>query len=589
MCGILYHSDMSVDLRLDFADRLKKRGPDFQCLKSNEFGHWYHTRLSLIDLSSSSNQPRISPDISFVYNGEIFNYASLGSSKSDTLYLEDVLPKVIKNGNLKKFLNSLNGFFSIIAAIDNEKTYLIRDRYGEKPLYFSFGDNNLIASSSLAIVAQNSDSDLCEEELFKQAKDPFARRKTRFGLKTIYSDIYEVPPGTFMEWTRDDGIIKNCEWYDLEADISKYGNCSFYETILDAVKIRGLSKAKGAITLSGGVDSSAVAALLVNCGISLPAYTFKSSQPDYREDIFAIDNSSHLNILCNVVDEKSNLQEIGIEDIFSSIYSLERPFFDPNLAQSSIYKQLNCDGVKFSVEGHGADELFSGYQWHMPDLVIQSLLEKRFSLALKIIKEYFLKFPDNYNLFSKLKWALSGTIYSFASRFSKKKYFGYKPEGFSSFRCKEVFSRVMRGLLHNYDCVSMQHSIEVRSPFLDHRVVAIILSTRDLEFFFKSDTKQSLREILFEHDLTPIKKKIGFRSYIWNDLSSDVKQSLVSYFNAVLEYYPQAKKLTNFKNGINDADILLTSNPKEEQRFWTVISFGLFIDHKKLKKYADIS
>ena len=54
MCGILYHSDMSVDLRLDFADRLKKRGPDFQCLKSNEFGHWYHTRLSLIDLSSSS-------------------------------------------------------------------------------------------------------------------------------------------------------------------------------------------------------------------------------------------------------------------------------------------------------------------------------------------------------------------------------------------------------------------------------------------------------------------------------------------------------------------------------------------------------
>ena len=588
MCGILYHSNSLVDLELGFADRLKKRGPDFQSLNSNDFGHWYHTRLSLIDLTNSSNQPRINKEISFIYNGEIFNYSELCSLKSDTLYLESELPRAIKKGTLKLFLNSLNGFFSIIGAINNKKTYLIRDRYGEKPLYFHNGPDGLVASSSLLVVAKNSKSKICNDELFNQSKNPFKRRKTKFGLKTIYTDVYEVLPGTFLEWSRETGSISVYEWYDLSKDIMIYKDCDFKETLLNAVKIRGKSEAKGAITLSGGVDSTVLAALLVKSEINLPAFTFKSSHQVYCEHEFALSNSSRLNIDCNIVEEKKSLNEIGIEDIFSSIHALERPFFDPNLAQSSLYAELRSKGFKFTIDGHGADELFSGYPWNMPDMILQSLIELKFTFTLRIIKEYFSKFPENYNIFSKFRWLLSGSFYSILERFKNKKYFGYKPTRFSAYRFSQVFSKVMVGLLHNYDRMSMQNSIEVRSPFLDHRLVAMILSNSDLNFFFKTDTKQTLRSILLENDLSVMRKKIGFRSYLWHQLHVNVTKNMIKYFNSVLSCYPQARELTNFKNGISNVDILLSANPREEHNFWRVLSYGLFMDHEGIKSNAGI-
>ena len=279
MCGLFYHSNSAWGGALDHYDLLKLRGPDNQSEMRNAQGTFYHTRLALFDLSSRSNQPRFHNGISFIFNGEIFNFTDFGDFASDTLMLEAELSEVyLDERRLSARLNRFNGFFSIVAADSTNNVRLIRDRFGEKPLFFALHGGHIVASSCAAVVAETVRSVVDRVQLMAQCRNPFKRQKIDGVLKTIYSGVYEVPPGCFVSWqAQAPSEFSVTEWYDLKHDIDKFSHHDFDSLLASAVELRGVSEASGAVTLSGGVDSTTLASILSDKGIYLPAYTLSSA------------------------------------------------------------------------------------------------------------------------------------------------------------------------------------------------------------------------------------------------------------------------------------------------------------------------
>lgn len=582
MCGLFYHSSPTWDGSVDYHDLLRLRGPDNQSVMRNGQGTFYHTRLSLFDLSPRSNQPRFSSGTSFVFNGEIFNFRDFGGYTSDTLMLDVELSQCFEEGrSLSTLLNTFNGFFAIVAVDDTNRVRLIRDRYGEKPLFFALHGGDMVASSCAAVVAETVDAVVDRSQLMAQCKNPFIRQKTDGVLKTIYSGVYEVPPGCLVSWVpaKPNGI-KVLEWYDLQGDIVKYSHDDFDALLSSSVELRGVSDAPGAVTLSGGVDSTVLAAVLAKKGIDLPTYTLASADAEIAEDSIARVNADTLGLRHELIVESTEVKKLTFVEIKRVIYGLGRPYFDPNIAQSLLYKRLRSDGIKFTLDGHGADELMGGYQWMMPDVFLQKILDGRPVQAFRVIHAYLRSFPKSYGS-KKLRWLLSGVWHSLRTRFVRETIFGSRPSFRHATQYREVFSRVMRGLLHNYDSLSMAYSVEVRSPFLDHRVVANILGNKDGEFLFRHKTKQKLRDALDAEGLRVASNKIGFRSSLWATLSEHERDLLFKYYEQVIETFPESLQLMPFNKKIESVAGLHTLPPSIDQGLWRVVSYGVFLEENR--------
>jgi len=514
MCGIVgVGGRLKRDQMLAVIGRMKSavthRGPDDEGSWVGENFAFGMRRLSIIDLATG-HQPMWdeTKGIGIVYNGEVYNYRMLrcalekrGVHFRTTSDTEVVLQSLAMNGS--DAVHEWNGMFAVASWNRKEnKLLLIRDRMGVKPLYYFYdGTKFLFGSEIKALLA----SKLFRPQLNKQAVWDYLTFRYVPGPETIWQGIWKLPPGHLLEWapggaprtyaywTTD--VISPGEKVDVDQKTRE-----FESLFLDSVEQRLVAAdVPVGVLLSGGLDSSSVAAAAVELGHK-NFHTFCVGFADggeYSELGYARDVAEHLGSEHHeVVVTQSNF----IDMLPQAVRAADEPLADlaavPLLAVSRLARQR----VKVVLSGEGGDEILAGYGF---DRFVQKCrvikqLQNLPPFVLRGMSRFLLSFPGRYaDLLSRI-----ATIPISEWNLSHKNYMGRiltqteKAQLWSSFigldsdrilncmyaaaasknpldQILSVYQKLwlVEDLLMKADKMSMATSLELRVPFLDYRLV----------------------------------------------------------------------------------------------------------------------
>lgn len=515
MCGVfglIYAKDSDFDFLkngdLFSLDFITRRGPDAQGFYRDTYlGNsifFGHTRLSIIDTSTSANQPMQDPasDWVLVYNGEIYNYIEVRDelinhgwsfhSKSDT----EVLLKAWAQWGLDA-LGRLNGMFAF--AVFNKKSgelWLIRDRFGVKPLLLGrLPAGGFVFSSSVAAVANS-------------IKAPVNPDYCAFGLRykafegsefsSPFVGVNSLPPGGWLKIqlknVENGGLeITEGRWYDLHqavSDMKSHIESCSYEDLLsecegiltDAIRLRLRSDVPLAVSLSGGLDSSTVAALAAEQVTDLHGFTYGSPQALQSEgpvvERFTNQSSITPHYIWPVFDTN------GLETLLErTLACQEAPF--PGLsvmAQNEVFRVVRESGFKVLLGGQGGDEAFAGYRKFFLVAARHAVGQADPSGAFHLLCSLGLML---------LHEARQARLYmQQLGRYRTKSDFSFSvldwpaPEanlwgggtGLTERQVEDIQRWSIPTLLRYEDRNSMGHGVETRLPFMDYRLVEFALA-----------------------------------------------------------------------------------------------------------------
>ena len=606
MCGILLElSDQKIDVERFSAalNTLKHRGPDSQNLawnyknsdqlilsQNNTTNHEDqikmiigHTRLSIIDLTSASQQPMISEndEYALIYNGEIYNYKEIRkelinegvefTSTGDT----EVLFRAIMHWGID-CLQRLNGMWSFIFFDrSKQKLYLSRDPFGKKPLYYYFKKNKFIASSEFKAIfyllgkskRKVSAEYLCSY-LFN-GHDPTFKNG-----KTFYKEISTVGEGELLEYDIQKNQIKKNRHNSLKNYLQKNPNINDLEKDIEsAVSLRLRADVPIGVLVSGGIDSSLIASIIKNNHkIDSSKITFYTANTEHSKDIYyAKKIADTLKIKLKVIDIPYGLS--GVNSIKKMIKQYEIPIQLGGISSAAFYMYdiISRDGIKVVIDGTGGDELFAGYyKEYRAGYILSLIYSLNFSAAIKISrkKEYkkeLLKIGSIRNLLkifinsSKMMKLLTVKLFlmkKFSKNYSLRKnkvveqilsnYYSRNNYrfGLNNFlNLKNVqLNDITRGKLPNWiflgDQNSMNNSIELRSPLMDIRLLKY-LNLNINEKVKNSFWKYPLRKIMekYDQDIAWRNEKIGFE---W-----DGERFLIENRNEIFTTYQKSSLISS--------------------------------------------
>jgi asparagine synthase (glutamine-hydrolysing) len=492
MCGISGYVSMKRALPEEtirlMTTPLAHRGPDGQGLWTEPKIALGNRRLAVLDLSPRGGQPMRSHDGRFVmtYNGEVYNYVELKADLQDECETgtdtEVVLEAFAQWGT--ESLHRLNGMFAF-AVWDrlSERLVLVRDRFGVKPLYYAEWDGTLYFASEIKALAAagvplEPDPDTWAVYLRHGAYD--------VDSATFFKGIRRLPPGHYLTW--DDGRIDIRQWYALAERVQALGwderpdgavALEYHGLLQDAVRLRFRSDVPVGVCLSGGLDSSTLAALLkevFGTDQSIHTYHFATGDPRYDETPWVrrllADLRYPLNISYLAARQIPALAEeaIGFQ---------EEPFGGlPTLAMIQLFKEARRAGTIVLLDGQGLDEQWAGYDYYAqasPPVTSGAL---------------------------PVQGALNGTqnpaclAEEFRSRRTQSRY----PEPFEdrlqNMRYRDLrFTKLPRALRFN-DRASSQASCELREPFLDYRLVELAFRQPARRLIRNGQHKALLRDIV---------------------------------------------------------------------------------------------
>ena len=397
MCGIIGFVDLSLRTSSDklqtiatsMAETLRHRGPD-------DMGTWVdervgialgHRRLSIVDLSMAGHQPMHSVCCRYVmvFNGEIYNYKEIRSELEKTnAFLSwmghsdtEVMLAAISEWGLEAALKRFVGMFAF-ALCDRKKRvlYLVRDRLGEKPLYYGrMGDVLLFGSELKALRAHPA----WQGEISREALTLFMRYNYVPTPYSIYKGIYKLTPGTILSFEAEDQKLGHGENWSIKPywqarQIAEAGMADpFTGTDADAITLldRQLRNSVSAqmvadvplgAFLSGGVDSSTVVALMQKQS-SRPVKTFTIGfhEESYNEAGYAEAVAKHLGTDHNVLYVTPQ-EAMDVIPRLPAMY--DEPFSDSSQIPTFLVSELARQHVAVSLSGDGGDELFAGYTRH---------------------------------------------------------------------------------------------------------------------------------------------------------------------------------------------------------------------------------
>lgn len=398
MCGIAGLFDLKRQfgaeaLRLTgarMADTLRHRGPDDQ-------GVWIdaeagltlgHTRLAIIDLSPAGAQPMTSRCGRFVlsYNGEIYNAPELRAElevrgrrfrgHSDT----EVMVEGFAEWGVRPTLERLIGMFAF-AAWDREARMLTlgRDRLGIKPLYWGYANGSLVFASELKALKAVPD---WRGEIDRNALTAFLRYGYVPAPLSIYRDVHKLEPGTLLECDERGDIA--CAAYWSLSEVAAKGQSSLLaepdaavvemtEALLsDAVRRRLVADVPLGMFLSGGIDSSTVAALMqANSPRPIRTFSIGFNEPAYDEAPYARDVAAHLgteHTELYVTPAEAQAVIPNLQEIY------DEPFADSSQIPTYLISRMTRQHVTVALSGDGGDEVFAGYNRYGQGLALARLM-----------------------------------------------------------------------------------------------------------------------------------------------------------------------------------------------------------------------
>ena len=479
-----------------------------------------HRRLSIIDLSEHGHQPFVFENLHLVYNGEIYNYLELRDELEKNGYLfetdsdTEVFLKAYHCWGVEAF-NKFNGMWASAIYDEGKDTILLtRDRFGIKPLYYSFIDDNLIFGSEIKFVASFMEKrDINESLVFSYLRYSYLEHSN----ETFIHNILMLEEGTSL-------------FFNKKIDINRYyksvarEDINIEKRLNESLLLRMRSDVEVGALLSGGIDSSTLVCKLKNDFKIENFQTFtadfkekKFSEREYVEDILAQTNYEGHFIDITSEDIKKNIENI--------LYIHETPVRSMSVfLQYEIFKYIKeHTNVKVTLSGQGADEIFSGYTNDYYYYLISLLLEGEFRLfrkefsfirkRLMLSKKNLLKKITLFYFHDKLSTRNKHNI--FLKNIKISKYEKKHKNFFKNQLYKGLTFSALKEYLRDEDKNSMNFSIESRLPYLDYNLVEEALSLRNSEYIKEGESKYTLREIakkIIPKSIINRKDKMGFVS-----------------------------------------------------------------------------
>ena len=388
MCGIVgkYNfrtgEPVSPELIKAMTDKIAYRGPDDSGVYTDGAIGLGHRRLSIIDLSPLGHQPMCSDDkeIWITFNGEIYNFQELRKgllkkgyrfkSKSDT---EVIIYLYREYG--EDCLQHLRGMHAGCFSESNKSAlFLARDRIGKKPLFYFYDQKTFIFASEIKSILVDShvQKDINYEAFYDYFKYLYVPDP-----KTIYNNIYKLPPGHFL--ISDNEGIHVKEYWDISFKKNNFNNLNetaekLLEVLDESVKLRMISDVPLGAFLSGGIDSSGVVALMARqqrrpvttCSIGFDSEV-------YDEIRFARMIADRYRTDHHEFTVKQKAEQILPE----LAYHFDEPFADPSAVPTYYVSKLARQRVTVALSGDGGDENFAGYEKYYVDDI-----ENRFRKAI---------------------------------------------------------------------------------------------------------------------------------------------------------------------------------------------------------------
>lgn len=552
MCGIVGVIGRPVEKPIinNMVNALEHRGPDDSGIWIGNRHHVTlgHRRLTIIDLSEKGHQPMFSVDNKLVitYNGEIYNFREIRSdlenkgcifrSESDT----EVLLYAYREWGIN-MLQRLRGMFAF-AIWDEVKGELFaaRDRLGIKPLFYTETNGYMAFASEIKAILK---LDNFKPNIDDSAFYDFLTYMYIPAPKTNYKEIKKLKAGHYLKCDSK-GNVNVSQYWDINPEENKYIdkekiNIELSQLLQESIKYRMVSDVPISFFLSGGIDSSTVVGLAAQHGTSpLNTFTIGFDHETYDERIYAHNFSDRYNT--NHHEKELTLHKTN--DIMDRvIHHFDEPNGDSSLFPVFYVTEFASQKYKVAISGTGGDEVFNGYNWFNTfDTNIHNPLRKLLSVfgLSNNIQNYFVnsgygprrQFINNeIELYIHLKGGF--TMYEkqnllnkdFVSKFSDyddywyfKEYWKPELDPFTRVQYLELKTYLPENILTIMDRMSMMHSLEVRVPLLDHKIVEYVFSlTPNARPFGKRLLTDAAGNII-DNEIIKRKKK-GFSSplQIW--------------------------------------------------------------------------
>lgn len=551
MCGIyatnfpFTEKEIRVKLKT-----IEFRGPDYTGVLQKDKLSFGHLRLSIIDLDVRSNQPMQMEDYTIVFNGEIYNFQDI---KDELTFLghtfnttgdTEVLLKAYKEWG-QAVVPKLNGMFAF-AIHDKIRNTLFcsRDRLGVKPFYYYWKDGSFEICSQLKPISQN-------KTINKEAVSIYLDCSYIPSPHSIYNDVYKLPPGNNLLIDLNNKTHKVEEYWNLKpviaSDLSYEEAVDKVRSLLeDAVRIRMQSDVSFGSFLSGGIDSALITSIASKISKDkIKSFSIGFEDPKFDESKIAaqyaeILGTEHKETICNADDILKMLPNL--------LDYYDEPFADSSSLPSLLLSKITKEDVTVALSGDGGDESFLGYNYidwvsyfkklkHIPYFIryFVSMILPRFIFKEKTSGfRTILKFKNSNDfiegIFTGFNSILLNRSFDWFSNYNSYKYL-------SNNDFQKAADLNIKLWLENdsnvkVDRASMASSVEVRSPFLDYRIIEF---TRTLPISYRYTPgikKKILRDVLKEYIPEEVfnQPKSGFSvplgDWIRNELKEEIEEHL---------------------------------------------------------------
>jgi len=526
MCGIYGttrpYSNKVLEEKMS---RTNFRGPDQTGIKTIENDEYHltfgHNRLSIIDLDKRSNQPFNYNGVCIVFNGEIFNFQNLKSdlkkkgyefkTTSDT---EVICALYLEYG--QKFVSKMNGMFAFVIYDSNKKILFgARDRLGQKPFYYLNDGSSFEFSSQISsITIGRKDISISKEVLRQYLLWSYIPEPD-----SIFNGIKKLLPGNQFVYSMVSKQMEVSKYWEIpetpnNALVKDYNEAKIElrKILQNAVKIRLFADVPVGVFLSGGIDSSLVAALATKATREkVNTFSVKFNQTGFDESKYAQDVAEHLGTNHHTIECDYNEGLNLIED-FSHYY--DEPFADSSAIPSMLLSKYTKGHVTVALSGDGGDEFYLGYHryswfkklnllFSQPRIVRKSLIP-----ILNSIPNYRAKIVANVLGKDTIEDAYLSMMNASNAKWLNNNQLGdFEGREWLTYSDKNLLERVSNFDVKTYlnwdintkvDRASMAYSLEVRSPLMDYRVVEFS-KTIPTHFKYKGkNQKRILKDLLYE-------------------------------------------------------------------------------------------
>ena len=501
MCGIAGFNWKNQNVLQKMTRSLIHRGPDDEGLFVDNAVSLGHRRLSILDISAKGHQPMQFENLVITYNGEVYNFKQLRKqleSKGYTFVSDTDTEVVLYSYHLwgAACVERFNGMWAFCIYDKAKHTlFLSRDRFGIKPLYYYFDGERFVFASELKAIRQHDLS----LNIDKTGLNSFFYQKYIGGERTVFESCFKLKPAENLLFDLDRKCIARSRYYDLEAHIAEAAQTPLAErlqlvedTLTDAVESRLIADVPVGAFLSGGVDSSLISAVIARGRKDFKTFSIGFTDRSYDEVKYSRLVSQHIETDHHV--EYIDIDEKLIEHV---VGRMDEPFGDASVLPTYLLSKMTRSNVTVSLSGDAGDEVFGGYDsyqaWNIARFVPETCVafakplvkllppsEKKLAATFKINK-----FVDGFGA------DVNRRHLDWMSTFSDTQRRQLLGENFVGADClidtpavasllsvqlNDIHNYLAEDILKKVDLASMLNSLEVRVPFLDHRLVGTVLS-----------------------------------------------------------------------------------------------------------------